>query len=234
MNPLLFKSRLLLFGPCEAAQPPWLAGAVEQLGALHAGALRQLLRLPQPLAEQLLREATAPPPGGRPLVGAARRAEWPAEARPFARGLPLVAWGPCDRASLRAVLHDIQPEQVYHLAGQAIPGSPYASRPSPGPATSPPHASSTAPSRPEVLPRDHLRPVLHTDPEHRGYNRWHTPPAIFSLRLIRQKVWKMIKPRATRAGLPGRCTPYSFRATGITLYISNGGTFDVDQPYCLH
>jgi site-specific recombinase XerD len=53
-------------------------------------------------------------------------------------------------------------------------------------------------------------------------------------RLDRRDVWAMIKRRAKAAGLPGRCTAHSFRATGITVYLSNGGTLEHAQAIAAH
>ena len=41
--------------------------------------------------------------------------------------------------------------------------------------------------------------------------------------LTRQNVAAMVKRRAKKAGLPSRISPHSFRATGITEYMRNGG-----------
>ena len=46
-------------------------------------------------------------------------------------------------------------------------------------------------------------------------------------------VWRMIRKRAKQAGLKTLIGCHSFRATGITNYLENGGTLDVGQPYCL-
>jgi integrase len=43
----------------------------------------------------------------------------------------------------------------------------------------------------------------------------------------------MIKRRANVAGLPETIGNHTFRATGITAYLENGGTIDVGQSYCL-
>jgi integrase len=41
------------------------------------------------------------------------------------------------------------------------------------------------------------------------------------------------KRRANSAGLSEDICCYTFRATGITAYLEDGGTFDIGQPYCL-
>jgi integrase/recombinase XerD len=43
----------------------------------------------------------------------------------------------------------------------------------------------------------------------------------------------MIKRRANAIGLPETICCHTFRATGITAYLEEGGTIDVGQPYCL-
>jgi site-specific recombinase XerD len=53
-------------------------------------------------------------------------------------------------------------------------------------------------------------------------------------RLNRRKVWQMIKRRARRVGLPARCSAHTFRATGITVYLSNGGTLEHAQQIAAH
>ena len=53
-------------------------------------------------------------------------------------------------------------------------------------------------------------------------------------RLVPRDALAMIKRRARAAGLGNRICCHSFRATGITNYLENGGTIDVNQPYCLH
>jgi integrase/recombinase XerD len=44
---------------------------------------------------------------------------------------------------------------------------------------------------------------------------------------------RMIKRRAKAAGLSTAIGNHTFRATGMTNYLENGGTLDVGQPYCL-
>ena len=51
--------------------------------------------------------------------------------------------------------------------------------------------------------------------------------------LNRRNAWEMVKRRAKAAGLSNRLCNHSFRPTGITAYLENGGTLDVGQPYCL-
>jgi integrase/recombinase XerD len=49
----------------------------------------------------------------------------------------------------------------------------------------------------------------------------------------RNDALRMIKSRAKAVGLPEAICCHTFRATGITAYLENGGTIDVGQPYCL-
>lgn len=44
--------------------------------------------------------------------------------------------------------------------------------------------------------------------------------------LTRRLAWEMVKRRARAAGLPGDTTNHTFRATGITVYLENGGTIE--------
>ena len=53
-------------------------------------------------------------------------------------------------------------------------------------------------------------------------------------RLLRQEVLKMIKRRARAAGLPDRIGCHTFRATGITAYMLNGGTLEHAQKIAAH
>ena len=48
-------------------------------------------------------------------------------------------------------------------------------------------------------------------------------------RLRRTKVWEMIKRRTRQAGLPETTTCHTFRATGITTYLENGGSIEKAQ-----
>lgn len=53
-------------------------------------------------------------------------------------------------------------------------------------------------------------------------------------RLRRTKVWEMIKRRASEAGLPESTTCHTFRATGITTYLQNGGSIEKAQRMAAH
>lgn len=52
--------------------------------------------------------------------------------------------------------------------------------------------------------------------------------------LDRFEVHKMIKRRAEEAGLPKEVTCHTFRATGITAYLENGGTIEHAQAIAAH
>jgi integrase len=52
-------------------------------------------------------------------------------------------------------------------------------------------------------------------------------------RMAQPDVWRMIRRRAKKAGVKTQIGCHSFRATGITNYLENGGTLDEGQPYCL-
>lgn len=47
-------------------------------------------------------------------------------------------------------------------------------------------------------------------------------------------IWQMIKRRAKQAGLPEEICCHSFRATGITNYLQNGGTIEVAAQIAAH
>ena len=53
-------------------------------------------------------------------------------------------------------------------------------------------------------------------------------------RLRRTKVWEMIKRRARQAELPETTTCHTFRATGITTYLENGGSIEKAQRMAGH
>jgi len=53
-------------------------------------------------------------------------------------------------------------------------------------------------------------------------------------RLSRSTAWEMVKRRARAAGLPGDTTNHTFRATGITVYLENGGTIENARNIAAH
>jgi GDP-4-dehydro-6-deoxy-D-mannose reductase len=63
------------------------------------------------LAEALLAR------GGAEVHGLSRRGQWPAEWQHLSGRVALRGCDLCDRAALRALLQEIQPEKIYHLAG---------------------------------------------------------------------------------------------------------------------
>jgi integrase len=52
--------------------------------------------------------------------------------------------------------------------------------------------------------------------------------------MTRVDVFRMIKRRARSAGLPPEICCHTFRATGITAYLSNGGTLEKAQQIAAH
>jgi site-specific recombinase XerD len=52
--------------------------------------------------------------------------------------------------------------------------------------------------------------------------------------MTRHDVFRMVKRRARAAGLGGRLSCHSFRATGITAYLENGGTIENAQAIAAH
>lgn len=62
-----------------------------------------------------------------------------------------------------------------------------------------------------------------------------TPKRTLSDRRLRStKVWEMVKRRAAQAGLPDTVTCHTFRATGITTYLENGGSIEKAQRMAAH
>jgi site-specific recombinase XerD len=60
------------------------------------------------------------------------------------------------------------------------------------------------------------------------------PPVLTARRLRRNNALDMVKRRARAAGLSDRLCNHSFRATGITAYLSNGGTLEKAQQIAAH
>jgi integrase len=52
--------------------------------------------------------------------------------------------------------------------------------------------------------------------------------------MTRTDVLRMIKRRALAAGLPSSTCCHTFRATGITAYLENGGTIENGQAIAAH
>lgn len=52
--------------------------------------------------------------------------------------------------------------------------------------------------------------------------------------LTRVDAWAMVKRRAKEAGIKTEISPHSFRATGITAYLENGGTIEHAQQIAAH
>jgi integrase len=50
----------------------------------------------------------------------------------------------------------------------------------------------------------------------------------------RHTAWEMVKRRALAAGLPATITNHSMRATGITVYLDNGGTIENARNIAAH
>jgi integrase len=53
-------------------------------------------------------------------------------------------------------------------------------------------------------------------------------------RLERSEVWRMIRRRTNVAGIKTQICNHTFRATGITAYLSNGGTLEHAQQIAAH
>jgi site-specific recombinase XerD len=46
--------------------------------------------------------------------------------------------------------------------------------------------------------------------------------------------WRMIRRRAVAAGIPEQICNHTFRATGITAYLANGGLLEHAQEMAVH
>ena len=99
--------------------------------------------------------------------------------------------------------------------------------------------------------KEHQVPAHHRLVEHLGEymdtpRLWYSPKAplfqpvditksrLKGTRMNRQTVFQMVRRRARRAGLPSTINCHSFRATGITNYLSNGGTLESSQTTRLY
>lgn len=61
------------------------------------------------------------------------------------------------------------------------------------------------------------------------------PGRPLSLKPMRQPdAWRMIRRRARAAGIPTKIGCHTFRATGITAYLENGGTLEHAQQIAAH
>ena len=52
--------------------------------------------------------------------------------------------------------------------------------------------------------------------------------------MTRNDAFRMVKRRAAAAGLSSKTSCHSFRATGITAYLENGGTIENAQAIAAH
>jgi site-specific recombinase XerD len=52
--------------------------------------------------------------------------------------------------------------------------------------------------------------------------------------MTRQLIWAVVKRRSGAAGLPAETCCHAFRATGITIYLKNGGTLEKAQYMAGH
>ena len=99
--------------------------------------------------------------------------------------------------------------------------------------------------------KEHQVPAHHKLVEYIGEymdstSLWHTPKApmfqsldvtrsrLKGTRINRQIVLQMVRRRARAAGLPLTVNCHSFRATGITNYLSNGGSLEDARALAAH
>jgi integrase/recombinase XerD len=52
--------------------------------------------------------------------------------------------------------------------------------------------------------------------------------------LLQPNVWRMIRRRASAAGIKTKISCHTFRATGITAYLKNGGKLEIAQQMAAH
>ncbi len=65
-------------------------------------------------------------------------------------------------------------------------------------------------------------------------SRGHTATAISEKPMVQSDAWRMIRRRAVAAGINASIGNHSFRATGITAYLANGGTLEHAQEMAAH
>lgn len=65
-------------------------------------------------------------------------------------------------------------------------------------------------------------------------SRGHTATALSDRPMSQPDTWRMIRRRAVAAGIMAPIGNHSFRATGITAYLSNGGALKHAQEMAAH
>jgi site-specific recombinase XerD len=65
-------------------------------------------------------------------------------------------------------------------------------------------------------------------------SRGHTATALSDQPMGQTDAWRMIRQRAATAGIHTPIGNHSFRATGITAYLSNGGALEYAQEMAAH
>jgi integrase len=64
--------------------------------------------------------------------------------------------------------------------------------------------------------------------------RGHTATALSEKPMVQSDAWRMIRRRAAAAGINASIGNHSFRATGITAYLANGGALEHAQEMAAH
>jgi len=75
---------------------------------------------------------------------------------------------------------------------------------------------------------------LWTDPKGALFRAANRKRQLTARPLTRNEALKMVKRRARAAGLPDTTCCHTFRATGITAYLNNGGTIEKAQTIAAH
>jgi site-specific recombinase XerD len=74
--------------------------------------------------------------------------------------------------------------------------------------------------------------------DRKGYlfrtSRGHTATALSDKPMVQSDAWRMIRRRAAAAGINASIGNHSFRATGITAYLANGGALEHAQEMAAH
>jgi integrase len=74
--------------------------------------------------------------------------------------------------------------------------------------------------------------------DHKGFlfrtSPWHSATVLTDRPLTQANAWLMIRRRAKAAGIAAQVCNHTFRATGITAYLANGGALEHPREMAAH
>ena len=85
--------------------------------------------------------------------------------------------------------------------------------------------------------QDHLSPLsanIESQPRAPLFRTLDRARNLTTTRILRTDVLKMVKRRAGHAGISTKISPHTFRATGITIYLDEGGNLETAQAIAAH